>query len=114
MISLSLETIAKVVGGQLIGPAESVVSSSVETDSRLLVAGSLFVAKPGEVTDGHNFLQDAKSAGATAAIVDHLVEHVELPQIIVTNSVMALGELARYVVAEVKSKGSLRIVGITG
>jgi UDP-N-acetylmuramoyl-tripeptide--D-alanyl-D-alanine ligase len=114
MISLSLETIAKVVGGQLIGPAESVVSSSVETDSRLLVAGSLFVAKPGEVTDGHNFLQDAKSAGATAAIVEHLVEHVELPQIIVANSVMALGELARYVVAEVKSKGSLRIVGITG
>jgi UDP-N-acetylmuramoyl-tripeptide--D-alanyl-D-alanine ligase len=114
MISLSLETIAKVVGGRLIGEADLIVSSSVETDSRLVGAGSIFVAKPGENTDGHNFLQNAKDSGAVAAIVQHLVAHVDLPQIIVANSVSALGDLAKYVVAEVKSKGALQIVGITG
>ena len=114
MISLSLETVAKVLGGRLIGDAELIVSGSVETDSRLVAAGSIFVAKPGEITDGHNFLQAAKDSGAVAAIVEHLVEHVDLPQIIVPNSVGALGDLAKYVVAEVKSKGALRIVGVTG
>ena len=114
MISLSLETVAKVLGGRLIGDAELIVSGSVETDSRLVAAGSIFVAKPGEITDGHNFLQAAKDSGAVAAIVENLVEHVDLPQIIVPNSVGALGDLAKYVVAEVKSKGALRIVGVTG
>ncbi len=114
MIELSLETIARVVDGRLIGEADLVVTGGVETDSRLLAPGSLFVAKPGEVTDGHNFLQAAKDAGAVAAIVEHIVEHIELPQIVVGNSVTALGRLAKYVVAEVKSKGALRVVGITG
>jgi UDP-N-acetylmuramoyl-tripeptide--D-alanyl-D-alanine ligase len=38
-------------------------------DSRLVVPGSLFVALPGERTDGHRFLADAVRAGATALLV---------------------------------------------
>lgn len=38
-------------------------------DSRLAVPGSLFVALPGERTDGHRFVDDAVSRGAVAAFV---------------------------------------------
>jgi UDP-N-acetylmuramoyl-tripeptide--D-alanyl-D-alanine ligase len=55
MIKLKLSEIAEFIGGELHGQ-DVLVFGTVETDSRLVSSGSLFVAKPGEVTDGHNFL----------------------------------------------------------
>ncbi len=113
MISLSLQEIAKIIGAELIGAGEIQVTSSVETDSRLVKAGSLFVAKPGEVTDGHLFISDAIANGAVAAIVEHKVDDA-ISQLVVKDSVHALGLLAAFVVAEVKAKGNLQVIGVTG
>ena len=113
MISLSLKEIARVINAELIGVGETEVTGSVETDSRLVKAGSLFVAKPGEVTDGHLFIADAISNGAVAAIVDHKVDE-EINQLVVADVVNALGLLAEFVVAEVKAKGNLQVIGVTG
>lgn len=44
--------------------------SSVEIDSRSVQPGSLFVALPGERTDGHQFIQDAFNNGASFALID--------------------------------------------
>lgn len=113
MIKLSLSEIAEIVSGQVIGEDVNVFGS-VETDSRLVTAGSLFVAKPGEVTDGHNFLAAAKNLGAVGAIVEHHVSGIDLPQVIVRDSVRALGMLAKAVLAKVRATGDLRVIGITG
>ena len=43
--------------------------TEVVVDSRLAVEGSLFVALPGEHTDGHRFVGDAFQRGARAALV---------------------------------------------
>ena len=45
---------------------DTVVSGAVDTDSRLIGPGGIFVAKPGEVTDGHLFVDAAVAAGAVA------------------------------------------------
>ena len=113
MIKLKLSEVAEFVGGMLIGE-DSVVFGSVETDSRLLASGSLFVAKPGEVTDGHNFLDSAKNLGAIGAIVEKVNPEVDLPQILVDDSVKALGLLAKSVLANVRASGDLKVIGITG
>jgi len=113
MISLSLHEIAKIIGAELIGAGETMITNSVETDSRLVKAGSLFVAKPGEVTDGHLFVSNALANGAVAAIVEHKVDE-EINQLVVKDSVHALGLLAEFVVAEVKAKGNLQVIGVTG
>lgn len=113
MISLTLQEIARVINAELIGVGEIEVTGSVETDSRLVKAGSLFVAKPGEVTDGHLFITDAIANGAVAAIVDHKVDE-EINQLVVADVVNALGLLAEFVVAEVKAKGNLQVIGVTG
>lgn len=113
MISLSLKEIARVINAELIGVGETEVTGSVETDSRLVKAGSLFVAKPGEVTDGHLFIADAIANGAVAAIVDHKVDE-EINQLVVADVVHALGLLAEFVVAEVKARGNLQVIGVTG
>ena len=118
MIELSLAQVALFVEGEIQGAwgsaATPPITGSVETDSRLVSGGSLFVAKPGEVTDGHNFLQAAKDSGAVAAIVERFVSEVDLPQILVKDSVAALGKLAKAVLAKVRAETGLKVVGITG
>jgi UDP-N-acetylmuramoyl-tripeptide--D-alanyl-D-alanine ligase len=113
MIKLKLSEIAEFIGGELHGQ-DVLVFGTVETDSRLVSSGSLFVAKPGEVTDGHNFLDSAKNLGAVGAIVERAVTDVDLPQIIVFDAVKALGILAREVLARVRSEGNIRVIGVTG
>lgn len=117
MIALSLAEIAAVIGGELrlAGPdsAETVVDGVVDTDSRSMNPGAIFVAKPGAETDGHRFVGAAVQAGAVLAIVEHPVD-VEVTQVVVPDVVVALADLAREVVARVRARGDLRIVGITG
>ncbi len=113
MLKLTTLEIARIVSAELIGSAEVIVTGSVETDSRKVTAGSLFVAKPGEETDGHLFIEDAISNGAVAALVERPMS-ADIPQLLVSDVVLAMGSLAKYVVAEVKSKGKLQVVGVTG
>lgn len=116
MINLTLQQIADAIGGRIHGNSATLITGSVETDSRLVSAGSIFFAKPGEVTDGHNFVGSAKELGAVAAVVERVVD-VDIPQLQVGNVVTALGLLAKHVLKTVRSgadgKG-IDVIGITG
>lgn len=117
MISLTLTAIAETLGGDLIlrgsDTAQTTIAGQVDTDSRLMTPGAIFVAKPGEHADGHDFVAAAVEGGAVLAVVERPVE-VEITQIVVPSSVQALADLARFVVASVRRSGDLRVVGITG
>jgi len=117
MIALTLAEIGHAIGAALHPHGEhteaTVISGAVDTDSRLITAGGVFVAKPGEQTDGHHFVGAALENGAAVAIVDHLVD-VEITQLVVADVITALADLAREVVSRVRAHGDLRIVGITG
>jgi UDP-N-acetylmuramoyl-tripeptide--D-alanyl-D-alanine ligase len=113
VIALSLSEIAKAIDALLIGDGSTIVTGSVETDSRNVQTGSLFVAKPGEFTDGHVFIGSAIQNGAVAVIVEHEVLSA-VPQLVVKDSVLALGLLAKHVVAKIKKLGHLKVIGITG
>jgi len=117
MIDLTLAQIADAARGRLIlhgdDTADTVVSGTVDTDSRTMTPGDVFVAKPGEQTDGHRFVAGAVRSGAVLAIVEHPVD-APVSQIVVGDAVQALADLARDVVARVRAAGRLRIVGITG
>ncbi len=113
MITLSAGQIAKVIDAEIFGDDNTLCSGSVETDSRLCKAGSLFVAKPGEITDGHLYIPNAMANGAVIAIVERKVDE-PIVQLLVKDVVVALGQLAKYVVQEVRSLGHLKVVGVTG
>ena len=113
MIEIKLGDLAKILSGKLIGDPEQIVTGSVETDSRLVAAGSLFFAKPGEETDGHKFVGSALEMGCIAAVVEHQVAD-QINQIVVSDSVEALGALATWLTKELKATGKLRVIGITG
>ena len=117
MISTSLSHLADVLGGRLVvrgtDTPDTTVSGDVDTDSRLIEPGGIFVAKPGEATDGHLFVAAAVERGAALAIVERELDDA-VSQIVVPDAVAALGDLARDVVARVRETGALKIVGITG
>jgi UDP-N-acetylmuramoyl-tripeptide--D-alanyl-D-alanine ligase len=117
MIAMTVADIAATMQGRLVlaGSAtlETVVSGLTDTDSRLITPGDIFVAKPGEVTDGHLFVPAALDNGAALIIVNHEVES-SVPQIVVEDTIIAMGLLATEVVARVRAGGNLTVVGITG
>jgi len=66
--ALSAGDLARLTGGRLLATSDRPIRGAA-VDSRLVTPGSLFVALPGERTDGHHFLQAAVAAGAAALIV---------------------------------------------
>lgn len=113
MISVDAKQLATILSAQLIGDENVTVTGSAETDSRLVSSGSIFFAKPGEQADGHDFVEDAKARGAAVVVVEHPVD-VDIVQLVVSNTVDALGILAAWLIGELKANGRLKVVGITG
>ena len=114
MIALSLTEVARATGGRVVTPEGVdpdgvVVDGPVVTDSREAGPGSLYVARVGQHADGHDFVAGARERGAVAALVSRPVG--DLPVVVVDDTEVAFGLLAREVVTRVPG---LEVVGITG
>jgi UDP-N-acetylmuramoyl-tripeptide--D-alanyl-D-alanine ligase len=106
-----LSDVARAVEGAREG--DDVEVRSVSTDSRAISAGSLFVALPGERTDGHRFVEAAFARGAAAALVGDRGgddAHVPGPRVRVGSTGEALMRLA----ADERRSMGATVVGITG
>ena len=73
--SFSADELARIVGGEILRDSRRPIRGAA-VDSRAVRPGEIFVALPGERTDGHRFLAAAASAGAAALLVTHLPEGV--------------------------------------
>ena len=69
--------------------------NGVSIDTRTLAPGNLYVAIHGETFNGHEFVSAAKEAGAAALLVHERVDS-DLPQLVVEDTVVALGRLATW------------------
>ena len=119
MIALTAAQIAEAVSGTLsatLDPATVLVH--VTPDSREVTAeGTLYVAKPGERADGHDFIDAALGAGAAAVLAEratHAPDGAAHPAILVEDAVLAMGALAREVVRRVREHSPTTVIGITG
>ena len=65
---LTADDLVAVTAGRLLARSSRLVLGAA-VDSREVVSGNLFVALPGERTDGHRFVGDAIAAGAAAVLV---------------------------------------------
>ena len=96
--------IEQATGGRASAPFEV---SAVTFDSREVEPGALFVAMPGTVADGHQFVGRAFDSGASGAIVSHPVDG---PHILVEDTAAALTALA----VAARNRVDATIIGVTG
>lgn len=96
-------------GATLVGDA-AVEVARVHSDTRSLRPGDLFVALRGERFDAHDFLPQARAAGAVAAIAEHGLAAAGLPGLEVTDTKAALGDLA----AAWRRQFDLPLIAVTG
>ena len=104
--------IVQVCGGRFIGN-DAVLEheiSFVTRDSREAAADCLFAAIPGERTDGHDYLESCRAAGALCALCQRDPGPTELPYILVENTQKALGQLAAWY----RMQFRIPVIGVTG
>lgn len=129
MMPMSIKEVADAVNASELLCGSSASCDSVKStdivnfatsDSRNVACGAVFIAIKGERVDGHDFIQKAAQLGAKAAIVEHAVlldESVQnkIAQIVVKNSVEALGLLAKHNLVRRRALNTpFSIIGITG
>lgn len=125
---LSLADVVEAITGTRLAGRSPVISEP-SIDSRQVIPGSLFIAMPGERTDGHDYVASAFAKGASFAIIQKDIPS-EYPLldlrpgkfsmdfklsgkhlcIRVDDSLKALQTIARFW----RSKLDLRVIGITG
>lgn len=94
-VMLTLGDVAKALGASLPASLNGVGFERVESDTRKLAPGCLFVALKGPNFDGHDFLAQAEAQGAVAAVVERYVEASNLAQIVCADTRLGFGLIAR-------------------
>jgi len=89
-------------------------AATLQTDSRKLRPGELFLALSGENFDGHDYLQAAQTAGACAAIVNTHHASSTLRQIVVGDTRVALGKLGQAWRAQFGVDVTRPLIAVTG
>jgi UDP-N-acetylmuramoyl-tripeptide--D-alanyl-D-alanine ligase len=86
------------------------VSNGIQTDTRILKPGEVFVALRGDKFDGHEFVPTAIARGAIAAIVDSAYENPGFPVLQVQDTLKAYQQIGRWW----RDRFDIPVIGVTG
>ncbi|MEO6529553.1 MAG: UDP-N-acetylmuramoyl-tripeptide--D-alanyl-D-alanine ligase [Specibacter sp.] len=121
MIEITAAQIAALTHGTLsatLDPGTLIDVARIVTDSRDAVPGSMYVAKAGENSDGHDFIAAAFAAGALMTLSEREVAEDDagtpFAAVIVADAVLALGALAAEVIKRIRAHSPVSVIGITG
>ncbi|MFP3028997.1 MAG: UDP-N-acetylmuramoyl-tripeptide--D-alanyl-D-alanine ligase [Arsenophonus sp.] len=113
MIPISLKKLAAVIQGGLLHindqQAENLCLNMITSNSRQRPINGLFIALKGERFDGHHFVKEATTAGASALLVERSLS-INSPQVIVKDTRLAMGKLAAWI----RSQSQAKVIGVTG
>ena len=105
----TISDILKATGGKLISGDGTGNITQINTDTRVIKEGMLFVALIGDSFDGNNYVQQAVNAGAIGCVVSKEVT-ADTNLILVPDTTIALGQIAKYH----KERFDVPFVGVTG
>ncbi|OAN14795.1 UDP-N-acetylmuramoyl-L-alanyl-D-glutamate--2,6-diaminopimelate ligase [Exiguobacterium undae] len=91
---------------------EDPIVTSIETDSRQVTTGSLFICVRGYTVDGHQYAREATENGAVAILAEEPLEGMTVPVIVLPNTKQAAGRIADLFYDHPSRQ--LRVYGITG
>ncbi|MDR2147530.1 MAG: UDP-N-acetylmuramoyl-L-alanyl-D-glutamate--2,6-diaminopimelate ligase [Tannerella sp.] len=116
---MKLNELLETAGYRTNSESEKIEIADIQSDSRQVKPGSLFVAVKGTTVDGHDFIEKAIRQGAKAIVCEHhkealgvSQEALGIPYITVSDSAEALGQLASAFYGEPSRQ--MMLVGVTG
>ncbi len=113
-IRLNIEDIFNLPSAVIYNPDDLKPVSHITIDSRCVKKKSLFIAIKGRKFDGHDFVKEAVSKGASAVLINaekyKSYNDLDIPIITVANTTNALGTIANIW----RKRLSTKIIGITG
>ncbi len=104
-----LITLAGWVGAQIEPDEEDILITGVQTDSRNVKKGELFVALCGEKLNGHDYVAQAAEKGAAAVLVSQDVQ-TNMPKLRVSDTLRAYGALS----SGFRDKLGAKVIAVTG
>lgn len=111
--ALTADDLVRLTGGRLLARSERPIRGAA-VDSRRVAPGQVFVALPGDRTDGHAFVVEAVRRGAAALLVTRPVADPaalgDVSVVRVADGISALGAVA----AGWRQRFDLLVVGVTG
>ncbi len=112
MKNITLANIAKATGGHYVGTtAQSTIEvEAIETDSRKIARGGLFVAIKGERVDGHNFIDQVIEQGAMGVLSENDLGEQSFPYVVVQSTLQAVKDIAEFYLKQL----NIPVVGISG
>lgn len=93
LIQWTCRQLAQWAGAQLHGDGE-VICHGISTDSRTTRPGDVYIAVQGERFDGHDFIEQAITQGASAVMLSE-DRPLNVPRLCVEDTRLALGQLAQ-------------------
>ncbi|WWO99378.1 MAG: UDP-N-acetylmuramoyl-tripeptide--D-alanyl-D-alanine ligase [Candidatus Dasytiphilus stammeri] len=108
MIPISLIKLAKIIDGELIG--SDIEICQIITDTRQNIEQALFIALIGKNFDAHDFVEQAINNNKIIAVIVSRILVINIPQIIVKNTSLALGKLAKWLRTQLTTK----VIALTG
>ncbi len=111
MFTMTLKEIQEITGAIWNGTDSDLACNvcGVNTDSRTIKRGELFIALKGDNYDAHDFILSAHDRGAVAYLLDHKIEQVK-PSLIVKDTKVAFGQIA----SAWRHKFNYPVVAVTG
>ncbi|MCC6423514.1 MAG: UDP-N-acetylmuramoyl-L-alanyl-D-glutamate--2,6-diaminopimelate ligase [Phycisphaerales bacterium] len=86
--------------------------TAIVDDSRRVIPGSLFIARPGTKTDGTKFVADAAARGAAVVLTQSHIDSCSLPQVLIKNTALAVPLLAHAFCDHPTRQ--VKVIGVTG
>ncbi|WP_168464418.1 UDP-N-acetylmuramoyl-tripeptide--D-alanyl-D-alanine ligase [Wolbachia endosymbiont of Ctenocephalides felis wCfeT] len=111
MFKWNIDNIVNATGGSAATGCHNIYGVNISTDTRNIKKGDLFIALKGGNFDGHDFVYEAFSKGAAAAIVSES-KYNDLPIIVVQDTLKALHDMALYYVKNVLI--NTKVIAVTG
>ena len=108
MIQMRLTDLSNILNVKEINSGQTFKGISV--NSRDTMPSNLFVAIKGARFDGHDYVKEAADKGAIAAVVERFNPKLSILQLVVSDTLKALGDLASVW----RAKFKVPVIGITG
>lgn len=110
---MQLQELASVLLASRIHGDAAVSITGIQTDSRKVQQGDLFICVPGHVVDGHDFADKAIKLGAAALVTERELEVASsVPQLIVKDARYAMAALSSHFYGYASKE--MKVIGITG